>query len=107
MERIAWKCPNCGASLLPQRTQKPYFLRCENRHSFDIAKQGYVNLLLPQKRGSTLPGDSAEMVRARTAFLDGGYYRAFSDGVNRLCLDILRQNGKSEAILADAGCGEG
>ena len=107
MERIAWKCPNCGAALHPQRTQKPYYLRCENRHSFDIAKQGYVNLLLPQKRGSTLPGDSAEMVRARTAFLDGGYYRAFSDGVNRLAAEVLQQSGKSEAILADAGCGEG
>lgn len=107
MNRIAWKCPNCAAPLVPQLSEKPCVLRCENRHSFDVAKQGYVNLLLPQKRGAALPGDSAEMVRARTAFLDGGYYRAFSDGVNRLVADTVRHDGTKHPVIADAGCGEG
>ena len=107
MRHIAWKCPNCGAALIPQLHEKPHVLRCENRHSFDVAKQGYVNLLLPQKRGAALPGDNAEMVRARTAFLDGGYYRAFSDGVNRLAADALAGVSSDMPVLADAGCGEG
>ena len=107
MIHIAWKCPNCGARLTPQLTEKPYVLRCEAGHSFDVAKQGYVNLLLPQKRGAALPGDSAEMVRARTAFLDGGYYRAFSDGVNALVLDTLLKTNTASPHLLDAGCGEG
>jgi len=107
MKHIAWKCPNCHAPLIPQTEQKPYVLRCAHGHSFDVAKQGYVNLLLPQKRGAALPGDSAEMVRARTAFLDGGYYRAFSDGVNRLVCDTVHAQKLDKPVILDAGCGEG
>lgn len=107
MKHIAWKCPNCASVLLPQTEQKPYVLRCAHGHSFDIAKQGYVNLLLPQKRGAALPGDSAEMVRARTAFLDGGYYRAFSDGVNRFVCDTVHAQKLDKPVILDAGCGEG
>ncbi len=108
MKHVAWKCPNCTAALTPMLEQKPYVLRCEHGHSFDVAKQGYVNLLLPQKRGAALPGDSAEMVRARTAFLDGGYYRAFSDGINALICDtVTAQNNVGSPVILDAGCGEG
>lgn len=107
MKHIAWKCPNCQSSLTPMTDTKPYVLRCPNGHSFDIAKQGYVNLLLPQKRGAALPGDSAEMVRARTAFLDGGYYRAFSDGINRLVSDTVTAEHNETPVILDAGCGEG
>ncbi len=107
MNRISWKCPNCGAPLLPQLSEKPYTLRCAARHSFDIAKQGYVNLLLPQKRGAALPGDSPEMVHARTAFLSGGYYQAFSDNVNALIGDTLANEAETAPVIADAGCGEG
>ena len=107
MKHIAWKCPNCQSALIPMLTEKPYVLRCERGHSFDLAKQGYVNLLLPQKRGAALPGDNAEMVRARTAFLDGGYYRAFSDGVNRMICDTVTAAGIECPVILDAGCGEG
>lgn len=107
MKRITWKCPNCGETLVPLLEQKPYVLRCGRGHSFDVAKQGYVNLLLPQKRGAALPGDNAEMVRARTAFLDGGYYRAFSNGVNRLVCDTVAAQQLKQPVILDAGCGEG
>lgn len=107
MKHIAWKCPNCQSALVPMLEQKPYVLRCEHGHSFDVAKQGYVNLLLPQKRGAVLPGDSAEMVRARTAFLDGGYYHTFSDGVNRLVCDTVCAMQLPQPVILDAGCGEG
>ena len=108
MKHIAWKCPNCQQRLTPYLDTKPYVLRCPDGHSFDVAKQGYVNLLLPQKRGAALPGDSAEMVRARTAFLDGGYYQAFSDGVNCLIADTLASMQRTDhPVILDAGCGEG
>ena len=107
MKHIVWKCPNCSAVLTPCLEQKPYVLRCEHNHSFDVAKQGYVNLLLPQKRGAALPGDSAEMVHARTAFLDGGYYKAFSDGVNAFVIDAAKNCGTPRPVILDAGCGEG
>lgn len=107
MKHLAWKCPNCASALVPMLEERPYVLRCTHGHSFDVARQGYVNLLLPQKRGAALPGDSAEMVRARTAFLDGGYYKAFSDGVNRLVCDTVDANNQTKPVILDAGCGEG
>ncbi|BBI59951.1 hypothetical protein HSBAA_12570 [Vreelandella sulfidaeris] len=42
--------------------------RCAAGHSFDIAKQGYVNLLPVQQKRSHDPGDSKAMVAARQRF---------------------------------------
>ena len=59
-------CPHCGGGLaLTGRV-----LRCAAGHSFDLARQGYVNLLT----GRTVRGDTPAMVAARVAFLDGGHY---------------------------------
>ena len=55
MKQLAWKCPNCASALTPHLAEKPYVLRCENGHSFDVAKQGYVNLLLPQINAHIIP----------------------------------------------------
>ena len=51
-------CPICKSKL--NIDGKTY--RCENNHSFDIAKQGYVNLLPVNKKHSDNPGDSKDMV---------------------------------------------
>jgi len=94
------QCPVCGRLLRPETGKR---LLCEDgKHSFDIARQGYANLLLPQKKGANAPGDSDMMVKARTAFLEAGYYSGFSDAVNRVCLEELDGD-----VIADAGCGEG
>ena len=50
-------CPVCGGKITKKAAEKRFL--CENGHSYDIAKQAYVNLLLPQKRGTSLPGDDA------------------------------------------------
>ncbi|MCQ2427076.1 MAG: methyltransferase domain-containing protein [Clostridia bacterium] len=95
------KCPVCGRLLGRPGTEKR--LLCEGgKHSFDIARQGYANLLLPQKKGASVPGDSDMMVKARTGFLNAGYYQPFSDAVNAVCAEELRGD-----TVADAGCGEG
>jgi 23S rRNA (guanine745-N1)-methyltransferase len=47
-------------------------LRCENGHTFDVAREGYVNLLQPQDRRSRGPGDSREAIDARAALLAAG-----------------------------------
>ena len=57
-------CPVCGKEL--QRGEKEY--RCENRHSFDIARQGHVNLLVVQQKHSLNPGDTRQQVLSRRAF---------------------------------------
>jgi len=65
---IAWlRCPVCSEPLeLAGRT-----LTCENRHCFDIARQGHLNLLL---RATPKNADTSEMIAARNRFLSGGWY---------------------------------
>ncbi|MBO7373451.1 MAG: methyltransferase domain-containing protein [Oscillospiraceae bacterium] len=92
-------CPDCGAAL----ERDPHTLRCANGHCFDIAKEGYVNLLPANRRHSSTPGDDREMVNARTAFLNGGWYAPLKD---RLCETVAAWNAE-EPVLLDAGCGEG
>ena len=62
-------CPVCGGVL----TQGEKAGICSSGHSFDRAKSGYVNLLVARQSGAQ-HGDDKEMVRARRAFLDGGWY---------------------------------
>lgn len=93
-------CPVCGEPL--RREERAY--RCPRGHSYDIAKEGYVYLLPPNKRHSADPGDSREMVAARRRFLEAGHYEIFSDCLNGLIRERL---GTDEPVLLDAGCGEG
>ena len=92
-------CPVCGGPLAPA----PGALRCPKGHSFDVAAQGYVNLLTADRMRTKAPGDSREMVAARRAFLEAGFYEPFSDALNALALS---KTGPGAALL-DAGCGEG
>lgn len=96
-----FRCPLCAASLA--RDDHQY--RCPNRHSFDIAAAGYTHLLPANKKHSKNPGDDKEMVAARSAFLDHGYYAPLRDA---LCAAILRETAAlSSPVLLDSGCGEG
>ena len=91
-------CPLCGNELL--KKDKSYC--CENHHSFDIARQGYVNLLAVQQKHSLLPGDTREQVLSRRAFLEGGFYAPIA----RTLRETAKSLGLSGSML-DVGCGEG
>ncbi|HEY7886190.1 MAG TPA: methyltransferase domain-containing protein [Cellvibrionaceae bacterium] len=90
-------CPVCQTSLT--RQQQSY--GCSNGHSFDIARKGYVNLLLPHQMNSRTPGDNAMMVAARRDFLSAGFYQPLVDAIAALA------NQYGVQTLLDAGCGEG
>jgi 23S rRNA (guanine745-N1)-methyltransferase len=77
-------------------------MRCPSNHSFDIAKQGYVNLLSAQDKRSKDPGDSQAMIAARHRFLQSGHYRPIADCIGDVLLPYLQ----GEALVVDAGCGE-
>lgn len=79
--------------------------RCPAGHSFDQARQGYLNLLPVQNKRSKDPGDSKEMVAARRRFLNSGHYRPIAEAVNRLVL--AGWTGGDALSCLDAGCGEG
>jgi 23S rRNA (guanine745-N1)-methyltransferase len=85
------RCPVCGAAL----AQGQGILRCAAGHSFDIARQGYVNLV---------PGraDTPEMVEARDAFLRAGHYRRLTE---ELAYEAASVPGAGAVIDLGAGTG--
>ncbi|MFC4020666.1 putative RNA methyltransferase [Micromonospora sp. GCM10011542] len=72
------RCPVCGEPLAETTAGTARALRCPRRHSFDIARQGYVNLLAGRAPHA---GDSAEMVAARADFLAAGHYDLVADAL--------------------------
>jgi len=90
-------CPVCREHLrLNERTW-----RCDNQHSYDVAKQGYVNLHVVQHKHSKNPGDTPESVQARRAFLSAGHYAPLQQAVVEKIRELRIEN------LLDIGCGEG
>ncbi len=94
------RCPLCGGVMNKDGAS----LRCGAGHCLDIAKEGYVNLLPPGKGKNAKTGDEKDMLRARRAFLSGGYYGAISDTIGALLHRFLPVG---DAVLCDSGCGEG
>ena len=94
-------CPIDGKPLNLQEKS----LTCENGHVFDIARQGYVNLLPVQHKRSKQPGDSKAMVVARAEFLNSGVYKPIARKVAEISFRQI--TGDEETCLLDAGCGEG
>lgn len=94
-----FRCPNCGQSL----TREPHRLACPAGHSFDLAKSGYVNLLLSHGAGPKHHGDDKRMVKARSTFLQKGHYAPMRQELLRQGLAAASEN----MVVLDAGCGEG
>ena len=91
----AFACPICQENLALVESS----LKCENRHSFDLAKFGYVNLA-PQIKQST--NYDKENFQNRQQILEAGFYQAILEGVS----DLLAANPSAKTVL-DIGCGEG
>jgi 23S rRNA (guanine745-N1)-methyltransferase len=119
-----WQCPLCKLPLqthqvgAPERLLKTW--SCENNHSFDKAKQGYVNLLPVQNKRSKMPGDDVEMVSARTTFFARKPYAPLAERLAQVISSIETHNTdglivpRNQRDVADApvniydsGCGEG
>ncbi|REC95599.1 putative RNA methyltransferase [Kushneria indalinina] len=94
-------CPLDGAPLC--RTESGWC--CPQGHTFDVSRQGHVNLLPVQKKRSLDPGDSKAMIVARRRFLEAGHYQGIAEAVSRRVLAQAPEHDRL-AVL-DAGCGEG
>lgn len=92
-------CPNCGERL----TREGGVYRCNGGHCFDVAKEGYVNLLPANRKHSDSPGDDKAMTAARTKFLDGGWYEPLRRELMKAVDDYCAEGSR----ILDAGCGEG
>lgn len=98
---MSYICPLCAGEL--QLQSRSYV--CHNRHSFDMAKEGYVNLLPVQQKNSKDPGDNREMMQARRAFLSQHHYAPMREHVAQLLSSQLET--RCDAQILDIGCGEG
>jgi 23S rRNA (guanine745-N1)-methyltransferase len=87
------RCPVCSGGLaLDGRTA-----RCPRGHAYDLAKQGYLNLLPAASNG--IEGDSAAMVGARTVFLGTGHYAPIRDAL------ILQADLSEDDLVVEVGAG--
>jgi 23S rRNA (guanine745-N1)-methyltransferase len=94
---VSWRCPHCRLPLVDDERA----VACANGHSFDRAREGYVNLLVGGRLAGRPSGDDDTMVRARRAVFDAGCYDSIIDAV----ADAVRASGATTVL--DAGCGEG
>lgn len=92
------KCPVCSKPL----TYENRIWKCANRHSYDAAKEEYVNLLSSSRKGDSV-GDNRDMARSRRDFLNKGYYAPLAEAVTG-CLKEYSTEGDS---VLDICCGEG
>jgi 23S rRNA (guanine745-N1)-methyltransferase len=98
-------CPIDGTALFTS-LHLPW--RCANGHSFDVAREGYCNLLVVQHKASRDPGDTVEMVAARRRVLDTGIYSAIAVSVFSHVHVLASTRAPTLPFrVVDAGCGEG
>ena len=91
----AFSCPICQENLALVETS----LKCFNRHSFDLAKFGYVNLAPQIKQSANY---DKENFQNRQQILEAGFYQAILEAIS----DLL-SNSKNAKTILDIGCGEG
>ena len=91
----AFACPICQENL----TLLESSLKCNNRHSFDLAKFGYVNLAPQIKQSANY---DKENFQNRQQILEAGFYQAILEDISNL----LATNPSAKTVL-DIGCGEG
>ena len=98
-------CPLDG---LPLDASSGRQLRCAKGHVYDVAREGYCNLLAVQHKASLDPGDSREMVAARRRILDAGHYALIAEAVSSRVMALATGHPPGMPfVVADAGCGEG
>lgn len=96
-------CPICHCAL----TKADRRLVCTNAHSFDMAREGYVNLLHRRKK-ARIQGDDKAMLQARRAFLQRGHYAPIAAAIQRTVFDFRTHHANDDPFwMADLGCGEG
>ena len=95
------RCPLCKEHL--EFVDKA--LKCKNKHSYDISKKGFVNLLLANQHHSQNSGDDKEMILSRTRFLNSGKYNLLRDFIYSLINRFSLEN--DEIYVGDMGCGDG
>lgn len=97
MHKLA--CPKCHEALTLEN--KSY--KCIHNHCYDIAKTGYINLLLNPDKSCNHPGDNKDSLLCRKTHLNQGYY----DGILNEVVNYIKTHHQDHMHILDLGCGEG
>lgn len=100
---VEYKCPKCDRPLSFTQNDQSRFYRCAEGHTYDVAKEGYVNLHLVEQKKSKNPGDDKDMMKSRQSFLSKGYYQVLVEALTAQ----IKKLATRESRLIDIGCGEG
>lgn len=99
----ALACPFDGASMILHEKS----MACQNRHTFDISKEGYVNLLVSRKRFKETVGDTREMLDARERFLQKGFYNPLLKKINEIIISHFTSKLPYISHILEPGTGIG
>jgi 23S rRNA (guanine745-N1)-methyltransferase len=94
------RCPLCKSAFTGTATGA---LACRNGHTFDLAREGYVNLRSSRRRPPAVGGDSAAQLRHRATFLDAGHFDALTATIVRQ----VERSARGSRHVLDAGFGTG
>jgi SAM-dependent methyltransferase len=97
------RCPLCRGGL----TAAAGVLVCRNHHGFDIAREGYVNLLRGGRRRPAAGGDTPAQLRHRAAFLDAGHFDAIATTIAEHVNQPDAKPASGQWRILDAGFGTG
>lgn len=92
-------CPVCG-NILKNHNNR---YQCDNNHCFDIAREGYVNLITGKRKSGDRMGDNKDMALSRKRFLEKGYFSPLKDEI----IKVIKEQGKDDPVVCDICCGEG
>ncbi len=94
-----FRCPVCGDSMAMDTAT----LVCAKGHTFDLARRGYLNLLLRPARTRY----DATMLTARQTLCRSGFFAPLIETLHDLILQETTSHSHSADLILDAGCGEG
>jgi 23S rRNA (guanine745-N1)-methyltransferase len=93
------RCPLCKSGF----TTAAGIFACRNGHGFDLAREGYINLLSARRRRPSAGGDNSAQLRHRAAFLDAGHL----DTLTATIVGRVEQSARAPQYVLDAGSGTG
>ncbi|KPU45279.1 23S rRNA (guanine(745)-N(1))-methyltransferase [Oxobacter pfennigii] len=95
-----FKCPVCGSSIQSEEAKN---ISCLNKHSFDISKEGYVNLLLSPVKTQY----DKKLFLSRSIICRSGFFKPITDCITDIIKEGINKTDNNSIKILDAGCGEG
>ena len=93
-----FRCPICSSGMVMVDKSQ---LVCLDNHSFDLSKNGYINLA-PQAHVTKY---DKTLFEARKTVMSSGFFNPVLEYITAIASEHLE--GREQAFILDAGCGEG